>query len=292
MRLLITTCCAIALALAAITPANAQSAPGQTVNVTPNQQTTQATAVSNPTGQNISQQNNFYDPSANSFGPGISCSGPYLASSIYRDDTSSAIAGSGGSGYSDTGGTIGLVVPLNGTNKKCQEFVNEVLFQRQVDTCLSMMKQGFAFDPNGQYAALAKRCSGIKFTGSPTASANPISPPPPPTVITVPASPVSNSGPAVPTTPTSHTVGFETGPASGPVVAMETAPVSPPIASRGLPASDRARSMTPLCQPLDLKKQKTLIAIVRSGAKARSDDALARLHAACMSDHEILAHIL
>jgi uncharacterized MAPEG superfamily protein len=57
MRIFITLCGALAVALTAFTPAYAQSAPGQTVNVTPNQQTTQATAVSNPTGQNISQQN-------------------------------------------------------------------------------------------------------------------------------------------------------------------------------------------------------------------------------------------
>ena len=282
-------CCTFAVALSVIAPVNAQSAPGQTVNVTPNQQTTSASAVSNPTGQNISQQNNFFDPSANSFGPGVSCSGPYIASSIYRDDTSSALAGIGGSGYSDTGGTIGLVVPLNGTNKKCQEFVNEVLFQRQIDTCLSMMKQGFAFDPNGQYAAIAKRCAGIKFTGSPAASANPISPPPPPTVITVPASPASNGGPSLPPMSASHSVGYEApSVVPTPVVAMAAAlPTSnAPIITTA------ARTMTSLCQPLDPKQTKALIAIVRSKTKGRSGEALARLHAACMSDHDILALVL
>ncbi len=287
MRTLITFCGAIAITLMTIAPAYAQSAPGQTVNITPNQQTTQATAVSNPTGQNISQQNNFFDPSANSFGPGISCSGPYVASSIYRDDTSSALAGIGGSGYSDTGGTIGLVIPLNGTNKKCQEFVNEVLFQRQIDTCLSMMKQGFAFDPNGQYASLAKRCAGIKFTGSTNPSANPISPPSPPTVITVPASPNANSGAALPPVSSSHTVGVVAAPVPAPVVSMVSAPASnPPLVAAA------THAVTALCQPLDAKQKKALIAIVRSGTKERSDDALARLHAACMSDREILALVL
>jgi hypothetical protein len=289
VRIFITLCCTVAVALTVITPANAQSAPGQTVNVTPNQQTTSASAVSNPTGQNISQQNNFFDPSANSFGPGVSCSGPYIASSIYRDDTSSALAGIGGSGYSDTGGTIGLVVPLNGTNKKCQEFVNEVLFQRQIDTCLSMMKQGFAFDPNGQYATIAKRCAGIKFTGSPTASANPISPPQPPTVITVPASPASNGGPSLPPMSASHTVGLAAPPVvPTPVIAIAaSAPAPNPQV-----ITTAAHAMTPLCQPLDPQHKKALIAIVRSKEKDRSDEALARLHAACLSDHDILALVL
>jgi hypothetical protein len=243
-------------------PALAQSAPGQTVNVTPNQQTTTASAVSNPSGQNISQQNNFSDPGVNSFGPGIQCSGPYLASSVYRNDSSNP-GSIGVGGYADVGGTLGLVLPLNGSNKKCQELVNEVVFQRQIDTCLAMFKQGFAFDPNGQYAYLAKRCSGIRYTGSPIGTANPVSPPAPPTVITVPAVPQSNVSPLL-RLPVTH-------------AEIPDAPA----------ATVTVAHAASYCQKMDDLRRKRLIARVKSGMARKT--ALETLHAACITDSEIMA---
>jgi hypothetical protein len=255
-------------------PGFAQTAPGQTVNVTPNQQTTTASATSNPSGQNISQQNNFSDPGVNSFGPGIQCAGPYLASSAYRNDSSNP-GSIGVGGYSNVGGTVGIVVPLNGSNKKCQEFANEIVFQRQIDTCLSMAKQGFTFDPNGQYAALAKRCEGIHFTGQPVSTANPISPPPPPTVITVPAVPQSNLAPAL-KIPGVHAQVQVPGPADNTAV----------VASAPAPLTAVAHATT-YCQKLDGVRKKRLIARIKSRMERKT--ALETLHAACVSDSEIMA---
>ena len=274
MRSMLAICGTIVVLALSLAPAYAQSAPGQTVNVTPNQQTTQATAVSNPTGQNISQQNNFYDPGANSFGPGIQCAGPYLASSVYRNDSSNP--GSATSGFANVGGTIGLVVPINGSNKKCQDFVNEILFQRQIDTCLSMMKQGFAFDPDGQYAALAKRCSGIHYTGAPISTANPLSPPAPPTVITVPAIPSSVN--AIPL------------PGNGGQRAQSgTGAVAPAAAATtaALPTTAGSVHFTALCQPMNAARKHALIARVKAGKERHT--ALDALHAACVPDSEIMA---
>ncbi|HEY5341638.1 MAG TPA: hypothetical protein VIK27_11470 [Candidatus Aquilonibacter sp.] len=282
MRGMLAICGTVAIIAFSSAPTLAQSAPpGQTVNVTPNQQTTQATATSNPSGQNISQQNNFYDPGSNAFGPGIQCSGPYLASSLYRNDSSNP--GSVGSGFANVGGTIGIVVPLNGSNKKCQEFVSEILFQRQLDTCLSMMKQGFAFDPNGQYAALAKRCSGIHFTGKPISSANPVSPPQPPTVITVPASPSSVNVLPLPRGTGPHAQAPESGAAPPAVLAATPAvPVAPvQVAARN------TVHITSLCQTIDAERKHTLIARFKAGKHRRTT--LEELHAACIPDSEIMA---
>jgi hypothetical protein len=265
MRRMTVICSTIAIIVLNTAPSFAQSAPGQTVNVTPNQQTTTASAVSNPTGQNISQQNNFYDPGSNAFGPGIQCTGPYLASSVYRNDSSSP--GTPNSGFSNLGGTVGLVVPLNGSNKKCQEFVNEILFQRQLDTCLSMMKQGFAFDPDGQYASLAKRCSGIKYTGQPISSANPLSPPQPPTVITVPANPSINVVPI----PNGASIHAQTTDAPVATQTVARAPVH----------------ITPTCQTIDPHKKRALLERFKAGKDRR--DVLETLHAACVPDSEIMA---
>jgi hypothetical protein len=269
MRTLFAVSAAAVISIACAVPALAQ-----TVNVTPNQQTTQATAVSNPTGQNISQQNNFSDPGVNAFGPGVQCSGPYLASNAYRNDSSTP--GQFG-GFTNTGGTVGLVVPLNGSNKKCQEFVHEILFQKQLDTCLSLAKQGFEFDPNGQYAELAKRCSGIRYTGHPINSAAPVSPAPPPTVITVPAGPPQPSSVLpVPTVPLPH--------------AAADAPALPAELQVGIvpaPAA-RERNDRSYCQPMAPARKKRLIATVRKH-DANRRTALDALHAACVPDADILA---
>ena len=253
---------AILVALANV-PALAQSAPGQTVNVTPNQQTTTASATSSPSGQNISQQNNFFDPGTNAFGPGIQCGGPYLASSVYRNDSSNP-GSVGVGGYANVGGTIGIVVPFNGSNKKCQEFVNEIVFQRQIDTCLAMLKQGFAFDPNGQYADLAKRCSGIRYTGQPIGTANPVSPPAPPTVITVPANPTQGSVTPLLNIPSTH-------------AQIDAAPS----------AQRTIAHAASYCQKIDDGRKKRLIARVKYGAARKT--ALDVLHAACVTDSEIMA---
>jgi hypothetical protein len=253
---------AILVALGTV-PALAQSAPGQTVNVTPNQQTTTASATSSPSGQNISQQNNFFDPGTNAFGPGVQCGGPYLASSVYRSDSSNP-GSVGVGGYANVGGTIGIVVPFNGSNKKCQEFVNEIVFQRQIDTCLAMLKQGFAFDPNGQYADLAKRCAGIHYTGQPIGSANPVSPPTPPTVITVPANPVQSTVTPLLNVPGRH------------------AEIQAPPA-----ATVTIAHTASYCQKIGDGRKKRLIARVKSGLERKT--AIEVLHAACVSDTEIMA---
>jgi hypothetical protein len=255
-------------------PALAQSAPGQTVNVTPNQQTTTASAVSNPSGQNISQQNNFYDPGVNSFGAGVQCGGPYLAASTYRNDSSNP--GSVG-GFSNTGSTLGLVVPINGSNKKCQEYVSEIVFQRQIDTCLAMLKQGFSFDPNGQYAYLAKRCSGIHYTGQPIGTANPLSPAPPPTVITVPAIPSQGTVTPLLNIPGMHAQAQDaTPPAGGSSVSTQTF----------APAALVSHALS-YCQKIDHNRKRRLLARFKSGIERK--DALEALHAACVSDSDIMA---
>jgi hypothetical protein len=275
MRSILAACGALAFIALSVSPVLAQSAPGQTVNVTPNQQTTQATAVSSPSGQNISQQNNFFDPGSNAFGPGIQCSGPYIASSLYRNDSSNP--GSTSSGFANVGGTIGIVVPLNGSNKKCQEFVNEIVFQRQIDTCLSMIKQGFSFDPNGQYASLAKRCNGIHYTGSPIGSAHPISPPQPPTVITVPAHPSLSNAP------------FRTGGArhAEPTGAVQPATISASEPAPAVAVSPKPVHLSSYCQTINAQRRHELIARVKADKERRS--ALDILHAACISDSEIMA---
>ncbi len=254
MKRSILVCALVMLALVHGTTVRAQS-----VTVTPNQQTTTASAVSNPTGQNISQQNNFYDPGLNSFGPGVQCGGPYLASSLYRNDSSSP--GINTSGNASVGGTVGFVLPINGTNKKCEEFVREILFQRQLDTCLSVLKQGFAFDPHGQYAQLAQRCSGLVYTGQPINSANPVSPPPAPTVITVPAVPSTGALPL----PLRSDLGV--------------APQRPAAVVH----------LTPLCQKVTVTRKKRLIAEVKD--PERRENAIETLHAACVSDAEILSKL-
>ncbi len=261
MRTIFAVSALLAVSIASLSPASAQ-----TVNVTPNQQTTQASAVSSPSGQNISQQNNFFDPSANAFGPGVQCTGPYIASSAYRNDSSTP--GFSG-GFASAGGTIALVVPLNGTSRKCEQFVNEILFQKQLDTCLSMQKQGFSFDPSGQYAELAKRCQGIRYAGTPIPSANPISPSPPPTVITVPAIPAATAPVVLPGIP--H------------AAATVSSPSSPEVAQ--VPQRATLRSY---CQQITPDRKKALIATVKRNDGYR-DRALDMLHAACVSDAEIVA---
>jgi hypothetical protein len=280
MRKILALYGAMLFALLGSGPAFAQSVPSQTVNVTPNQQTTTASATSSPSGQNISQQNNFYDPGVNAFGPGIQCGGPYLASSVYRNDSSNP-GSIGIGGYSDVGGTLGIVVPINGSSKKCQEFVNEIVFQRQIDTCLTMLKQGFSFDPNGPYAFLAKRCAGIRYNGQPNSNANPLSPAAPPTVITVPAGPQSNTAPMpLPGVPAVHAqAGNEQhGPAQQ-TIALQ--PVSAPKPLLHVAAS--------YCQKIDDERKKRLIAKFKSGVERR--DTLDTLHAACVSDSEILSQL-
>jgi hypothetical protein len=263
MRTTLAVSALLAVSIASLAPASAQ-----TVNVTPNQQTTQASAVSSPSGQNISQQNNFFDPAANAFGPGVQCTGPFIASNVYRNDSSTpGFAG----GFTSTGGTIALVVPLNGTSRKCEQFVNEILFQKQLDTCLSMAKQGFSFDPNGQYGELAKRCQGIKFAGTAIPSANPISPSPPPTVITVPAIPSATG----------------TAPVSLPGIPHAAAPVSgPPLPQIAL--VPRREIPESYCQRITLERKKALLATVKRNDGFR-ESALDMLHAACVSDAEIVA---
>jgi hypothetical protein len=275
MRNILALCVAVAAVAVNSAPASAQ-----TVNVTPNQQTTQAMAISNPSGQNISQQNNFSEPATNAFGPGIQCSGPYLASSLYRNDSSNP--GTPGSGFANVGGTLGVVIPLNSSNKKCQEFVNEILFQRQIDTCLSMMKQGFAFDPAGQYATLAKRCSGISYTGQPNSNANPISPPPPPTVITVPAIRQSTAPVPLPGG-TNHAQETDVTAPERPAAALRSDVVS------AVPAQPAVRTVhiTSLCQTINAERKLALIARVKAGKERRS--ALDALHAACIPDADIMA---
>lgn len=292
MRKILAVCGTAMLVVLGNVPAFAQSAPGQTVNVTPNQQTTTASAVSSPSGQNISQQNNFYDPGVNAFGPGIQCGGPYLASSAYRNDASNP--GSIG-GFSNTGGTIGFVLPINGSSKKCQEFVNEIVFQRQIDTCLAMAKQGFSFDPAGQYAYLAKRCAGIKYTGQPIGSANPVSPAPPPTVITVPASPQSNVSPLL-NLPTVHAAAPTVAPAGSAAVGVSavgttavgtTAVGATTIAAQSPSGASPSSHAATYCQEMNHDRKKRLIARVKSGVQRK--DALETLHAACVTDAEIMA---
>jgi hypothetical protein len=261
MRTTLAVFALLAVSIASLAPASAQ-----TVNVTPNQQTTQASAVSSPSGQNISQQNNFFDPAANAFGPGVQCTGPFIASNAYRNDSSTpGFVG----GFKSTGGTLALVVPLNGTSRKCEQFVNEILFQKQLDTCLSMAKQGFSFDPNGQYAELAKRCKGIQFAGAPIPSANPISPSPLPTVITVPAIPSA------------------TAPVALPGIPHASAPVSIPSPPQIALAPHRT-ILRSYCQHITPDRKKSLIATVKRNDGYR-ERALDMLHAACLSDTEIVA---
>ena len=190
----------------------------------------------------------------------MQCGGPYLASSLYRNDSSSP--GINTSGNASVGGTVGFVLPINGTNKKCEEFVREILFQRQLDTCLSVLKQGFAFDPHGQYAQLAQRCSGLVYTGQPINSANPVSPPAPPTVITVPA--VPNSAGAIPLPLRSE---------------LDVTPQQPAAIVH----------LTPLCQKVTSNRKKRLIAEVKD--PQLRENALETLHAACVSDAEILSKL-
>jgi len=128
-----------------------------------------------------------------------------------------------------------------------------------------MMKQGFTFDPNGQYAYLAKRCEGIHYTGPVSANVTPISPPPPPTVITVPAIP-------------------------GQHAQVIDAPASPaPVAIVTPPATTRVVARATYCQKISAARKKKLIALFRANID-RSND-LDELHAACVSDSDILSAI-
>ena len=170
--------------IAVCEPALAQVAPPAAAQ---NSQNNQTSAVANPVGSNTNVQTNINYAGVTSFGPGIQCATPYISGGLFRSDMSQG--NFVGNGQANTGGQLQFVIPIgSSSNRTCQALAQEILVQRQLDTCLNVRRAGFKFDP-AQFPEQAKRCNALIFDPSVLPNAQPISPPQPPTVITVPAGP-------------------------------------------------------------------------------------------------------
>ena len=182
-RVMIALCVLFAATIAVSDPAHAQVAPPATQNA----QTNQTSAVANPVGSNTNVQTNINYAGVTAFGPGIQCATPYISGGLYRSDV--ALGNFGGNGQSNTGAQLQFVLPIGSvSNRTCQALAQEILVQRQLDTCLNVRRAGFKFDP-AQFPEQAKRCNALIFDPAVIPNLQPISPPQPPTVITVPAGP-------------------------------------------------------------------------------------------------------
>jgi hypothetical protein len=142
-----------------------------------NNQATTANSVANPIGQNTNVQVNNNAGGTYGFAPGVVCQGPQIAANAF--DANSNVVGYTGSTQT-IGGTIGVIIPIaNQSYKDCLNLSHEIVAQRQLDTCMSVAKSGFRFDPV-VYPDLAKRCAGLV----PVVAV--VAPPPPPQIIEKP----------------------------------------------------------------------------------------------------------
>ncbi|GAC1303444.1 MAG: hypothetical protein NVSMB21_02600 [Vulcanimicrobiaceae bacterium] len=269
-----------------VTPVLAQTVPpaggGGGITLSPatsNANSSNANAQSNPVGQNINQQNNFNYAGQNSFAPGIQCATPYITSSVSRFDGSQ----SGGSGQGNYSGGLGLVVPLGGSSSRnCLKLSDEIVIQRQLDTCLNIRRAGFKFDP-AVYPELAKRCNGLVVDTAmappqappPQAAPQQISPPTPPTVITVPANPA----PAF-AFPSGHS-------------AIDVPKSKPKAKAKGDVARQTSMSTAkPACAKLAPARRAELMTAVRNGQRDPAFGAyIGELQAACVSMKQVAAFI-
>ncbi len=120
-------------------------------------------------GINQNSQINYQGQNDIGFGVGIFCRTP-----------AAYVAGFGGGGgssdfnSSNFGAAVGLNFPLGQANSNCLALSREVLLQRQLDTCLTLLRAGASFDP--QVWPELERCRGLTVAAAP---AEPITPPAP-----------------------------------------------------------------------------------------------------------------
>lgn len=182
MKKVLSVALALGLGFAAAAPAFAQTVPPTTVNAP----SSNNNGVSNPVGQNTNVQVNNSYSGMNSFGVGIQCATPYLATGVYDNNTAVnngtvgvGVANNAGSNNS-TGVTMQLIVPFGGTQQSnCTALSNEIVKQRQLDTqitliqrCADFAKAGITLDAR-IYPELAVACSGVKVAmTAPPATSN------------------------------------------------------------------------------------------------------------------------
>lgn len=123
-------------------------------------------------GINQNTQINYQGANDVGFGGGIICRTPALYVAGYG-------SGTNGSGYDAGafGAVAGINIPLGQANSNCLELSREVLVQRQLDTCLTLLKAGFDFD-----AAVwpeLKRCRGLFAAAPPEPAPAPVPAPAP-----------------------------------------------------------------------------------------------------------------
>ena len=133
------------LALGSVSPAFAGEAlsidAGSTTNSVNNQQNS-GSVVLNPSGgtQVNNNVNNAYS-STYSFGPGISCPTPSLALNTYGGTSSAWTDGFSGTGSGSFGASASFLMPLGGEiGTACQDLVQEIALQRQLDTKVNLIK--------------------------------------------------------------------------------------------------------------------------------------------------------
>jgi len=123
-------------------------------------------------GINQNTQVNYQGANDIGFGGGIMCRTPALYVAGFGN-------GASGSGFSASnfGGVAGVSIPLGQANGNCLELSREVLVQRQLDTCLTLLKAGVDFDTS--IWPELERCRGL-YAAAPPAPAPAPAPPPAP----------------------------------------------------------------------------------------------------------------
>lgn len=110
-------------------------------------------------GINQNTQINYQGANDVGFGGGIVCRTPSLYAAGFGN-------GASGDGFnaSNFGGVVGVNIPLGQANGHCLELSREVVVQRQLDTCLTLLKAEVDFDP-AIWPEL-ERCRGL-FAAAP-----------------------------------------------------------------------------------------------------------------------------
>lgn len=139
--------------------ATATSANGYNTSVTtPQTQTNNVSGTSNPIGSNTNIQVNNQQTSQYGFGAGIQCQGASLGISGYDGRTTSV----GYTGSSAYGLNAALILPLGGrVSNNCATLSTEIVLQRKLDTCLTILRNGFEVNPDVD-ADLARQCSVLR----------------------------------------------------------------------------------------------------------------------------------
>jgi ABC-type amino acid transport substrate-binding protein len=125
-------------------------------------------------GVNSNTQYNESTATDYGFGGGIFCRGATLNVAGFGSNASGF-----GSSASNLGGLVGISIPLNTeVARTCRELAREVTTQRQLDTCLTLLRAGVVADP-AIWPEL-ERCPGLSLVQAPAPAPAPPAPAPTP----------------------------------------------------------------------------------------------------------------